>query len=45
MIDFDGTEEGRERLVEEVVKLRIRTLQDSGLGLEQAYTELMGGKQ
>ena len=45
VLDFDGTEEGRERLVEEVVKLRIRTLQDAGLGLEQAYTELMGGKQ
>ena len=45
VIGFDGTEEGRERLVEEVVKLRIRTLQDSGLGLEQAYTELMGGNQ
>ena len=45
LMDFDGTEEGRERLVEEVVKLRIRTLQDAGLGLEQAYTELMGGKQ
>jgi ABC-2 type transport system ATP-binding protein len=36
LIGFDGTEVGRERLVEEVVKLRIRTLQDSGLGLEQA---------
>ncbi len=45
VLDFDGTEEGRERLVEEVVKLRIRTLQDAGLGLEQAYSELMGGKQ
>jgi len=45
VLDFDGTEEGRDRLVEEVVKLRIRTLQDAGLGLEHAYTELMGGKQ
>ena len=45
VISFDGTEEGRERLVEEVVKLHIRTLQDAGLGLEQAYTELMGGNQ
>jgi ABC-2 type transport system ATP-binding protein len=44
VLGFDGTEEGRESLVEEVVKLRIRTLQDAGLGLEQAYTELMGGK-
>ena len=42
ILDFDGTEEGRERLVEEVVKLHIRTLQDAGLGLEQAYTELLG---
>jgi ABC-2 type transport system ATP-binding protein len=45
VLDFDGTEEGRERLVDEVVKLRIRTLQDAGLGLEQAYSELMGGKE
>ena len=41
-ISFDGREETRRAIVDEVVKLGIRNLQDAGLGLEQAFMELMG---
>ena len=44
-IHFDGKEETRRAIVDEVVKMGIRTLQDTGLGLEQAFLELMGTKQ
>jgi ABC-2 type transport system ATP-binding protein len=44
-INFDGKEGTRRAIVDEVVKLGIRSLQDTGLGLEQAFLELMGAKQ
>jgi ABC-type uncharacterized transport system ATPase subunit len=45
VVNFDGREETRKAIVDSLFKVGIRSVQDTGLGLEQAFLELTGGKQ
>jgi ABC-2 type transport system ATP-binding protein len=45
VVNFDGREETRKAIVDALFKVGIRSVQDTGLGLEQAFLELTGGKQ
>jgi ABC-2 type transport system ATP-binding protein len=45
VVHFDGKEETRKALVDSLFKSGIRSVQDTGLGLEQAYLEITGGGQ
>ncbi len=42
-VSFDGREETRKTIVDTLFRYGIRSVQDTGLGLEQAFIELTGG--
>jgi ABC-2 type transport system ATP-binding protein len=42
LLDFDGAEETRRKIVDACYRLGLRSIQDMVLGLEQAFMELMG---
>lgn len=45
IIEFDGKDETRKKILEELLPLGIRSVSDAKLGLEQAYLELILGKK